>query len=755
MKAAIAFENTDTGSQTITLSTLQSLAELLELKTRTTGGHSSRVVEWSMQLSRLFDLPEADARDIEIAAALHDIGKIGIPDPLLTKPNQLTPGENALMAMHPEYGWEVMRQIPGCETASLLVLHHHEMWNGEGYPSGLEGEDIPFGARIIAVADAFDVMTGHQPYRDGICPDDAIAHLISNSGTQFDPTLVEAFVNFIRSTEGRGTLTLLSNGPYDRLVGPALLPEPHPMPNEPSRGPHHHTPSPERAESGWPVPQGGPIFRQLIENGLDIVTLMSAEGQIQYESPSITKLLGYRPEELIGSQIERIVHPEDRETILRAIAAVLDGPETTETFEVRFQHLDETWKTFESDCKSFVGASGISSVVLNCRDVTDREHLESQLRQANRMEAVGRLSGGVAHDFNNLLTIIGGFSALLMDAIEPDHPTFRHVEAIKEASDRAASLTQQLLAFSRKQMLQPKVFDVNSAVGQVEKMLRRVIGENVELVTMLGEDVGRINADPAQLDQVIINLAVNARDAMAGGGRLVIETTNTEPSPHELDQFPDFGAKPGRYVMLSVSDTGSGMDTKTVSQIFEPFFTTKEQGAGTGLGLATVYGIVKQSGGCIAVHSDLNHGTTFKVFMPLACDPTESPEFVDKGSVSLPLQKTILLVEDEPVLRELICAGLPPSYNVLEAGNGVEGLNLVRNSAMPIDLVITDVIMPEMGGPEMAQQLKTLLPDTPVLYMSGYTDDQISKDDFVSEGLHFIQKPFTPTSLAQKVQKLL
>jgi signal transduction histidine kinase len=384
----------------------------------------------------------------------------------------------------------------------------------------------------------------------------------------------------------------------------------------------------------------------------------------------------------------------------------------------------------------------------------ERVRLEDQLRQAQKMEAIGRLAGGFAHDFNNMMTAVIGFSHFVLARLEEAHPLRSHVEEIKRAGERASALTSQLLAFSRKQVLQPRVLDLNEVVNEVEKLLQRLIGEDIELVSVLDPGLEPVGADPGQLEQVIMNLALNARDAMTTGGKLTIETANVELDEHHAASH--FDVEPGAYVLLAVSDTGVGMDAETQARIFEPFFTTKEQGKGTGLGLATVFGIVKQSGGDVFVYSEPGRGTTFKIYLPRVQAPVErlepraTPETPPRGS------ETILLVEDEEMVRNLEREVLEAQgYRVLEARNARHALELAQEHAGAIHLLVTDVVMPELSGRELAEQLVALRPDSKVLYTSGYADDAIVRHGVLEPGIAFLPKPLTPASLAHKVREVL
>ena len=377
-----------------------------------------------------------------------------------------------------------------------------------------------------------------------------------------------------------------------------------------------------------------------------------------------------------------------------------------------------------------------------------------QLRQSQKLEGIGQLAGGIAHDFNNLLTAINGYSSLALQRIEGNPSVRTYLEEIKKAGDRAANLTRQLLAFGRKQILQPLPLSLNDIVTDMSKMLRRLIGEDIQLSAKLATDLKRVKADPGQIEQVLVNLIVNARDAMPQGGKLTIETANAELDREYASTH--VGVLAGAYVVLAVSDTGTGMDEQVRKQIFEPFFTTKEKGKGTGLGLSTVYGIVKQSGGNIWVYSEPNHGTTFKVYLPaLASTPKSSEVKV----VEAPMPRgteTVLLVEDEEVVRGLARQILEDAgYRVLVAQQGEEAIRLCIEDAKEIHLLLTDVVMPGAGGKEVADRLGSLRPGIKVLFMSGYTDEAIVHHGVLDSNVKFIQKPFSPAALARKVREVL
>jgi len=398
----------------------------------------------------------------------------------------------------------------------------------------------------------------------------------------------------------------------------------------------------------------------------------------------------------------------------------------------------------------------VSGAICMSLDITDRKQLEEQLRQAQKMEAVGRLAGGIAHDFNNLLMVIQGYSDLLVERLPGGDPLRRNAEQIQMASQRASSLTRQLLAFSRKQMLAPKILNVQSVVAEMEKILRRLIGEDIQLETSSAPDLGLVRADRSQVEQVILNLAVNARDAMPQGGRLTIETANVE-----LDSsysHPPAVLSPGRYVMLAVTDNGCGMDAETQAHVFEPFFTTKEKGKGTGLGLATVYGVVKQSGGYVWVYSEPGRGTSFKIYLP-RIEETAVPAVRDgKSEMQIPQRgsETILLVEDEKGVRELAREYLASSgYTVIEAEDGHTALELAAMHVGQIHLLLTDVVMPGISGRELAERVSQIRPGIKIIYMSGYTDQAVVHHGILRNDAVLLQKPFTLMTLAGKLREML
>jgi two-component system, cell cycle sensor histidine kinase and response regulator CckA len=401
-----------------------------------------------------------------------------------------------------------------------------------------------------------------------------------------------------------------------------------------------------------------------------------------------------------------------------------------------------------------IEVAGRSLAIGFVTDISERQRLEGQLRQSQKMEAIGQLAGGVAHDFNNLLTIIQGYSSMSLESLDPDHPLREPIEEIERAALSAAGLTRQLLAFSRRQVVQPRIMNLNTVIHEVERMLRRVIGEDVELILAPVEGVDEIRCDPGLSEQVLMNLAVNARDAMPNGGKLILETANLVLDEEYAGAH--LSVKTGPHSMLAVTDTGTGMTEEVRAHIFEPFFTTKPQGQGTGLGLATVYGIVQQMEGSIWVYSELGKGTTFKILFPAVPDGarSESTAHLD-GSRATGVER-ILLVEDEQAVRKFVRTMLEKQgYTVVEAVDTDEALRLAADKSIAIDLLLTDVIMPRLNGPELAAQMTELRPDLRVLYMSGYTDRAIRLQDRLGGEAHFIQKPFTPAALGQKLRQLL
>jgi two-component system cell cycle sensor histidine kinase/response regulator CckA len=479
---------------------------------------------------------------------------------------------------------------------------------------------------------------------------------------------------------------------------------------------------------------------------------VDADGIVETWNPAAERVFGWTAAEVAGRPVP--VVPEDKKDECAALRRRVMGGESLNGVELTRQKKDGTPVTVSLFAAPLRDANArVTGILALIEDVTGVKRLEQQVFQAQKMEAVGRLAGGVAHDFNNLLTAILGSTDLLLESLPSDHPGREEAQETRKAALRAADLTRQLLAFSRQQVLAPRVLDLNDVVADMERLLLRLIGEDVELRTVLADDLGAVRADPGQLEQVIVNLAVNARDAMPDGGKLTIETLNVELEEAYLAARTV--VVPGSYVMLAVSDNGTGMNAATQAHVFEPFFTTKPKGQGTGLGLATVYGIVKQSGGYIWLYSEPGRGTTFKVYLPRVDAPVESarPEPVIAGS--LRGSETILLVEDQEEVRNLVRRLLEArGYQVLVAACGHDALRLAEQQVGVLDLLVTDVVMPGMSGREVALLLGPAHPTMRVLYLSGYTDESIVRHGMLEPGIAFLQKPFTAEALARKVREV-
>jgi PAS domain S-box-containing protein len=501
-------------------------------------------------------------------------------------------------------------------------------------------------------------------------------------------------------------------------------------------------------------------FHALAEHGFDAILETDGGGRLLWGSPNAELVLGVSASALAGRALAELVHPDDRAAAAKAFRrSAASGNPAQSVF--RFGPPEGPWRWLEANGKTYRNAGGEIRRVLVARDVTDRKRdelqrarLEDQLRHSQKMEAVGRLAGGVAHDFNNLLTAISGYAHLVLDKLASDHRAWSDVEEIRDAAERAAGLTRQLLAFSRRQLLQPRILDLRGVLADLQKMLRRIIGEDIRLTTRLGPEPARVHADRGQLEQVILNLAVNARDAMPEGGILTLETAHVVLDAGYARTH--LGVKPGRYVLLAVSDSGCGMDDEVRRHAFEPFFTTKEEGKGTGLGLSTVYGIVQQSGGTIWVYSEAGHGTTFKIYLPLVeadGEPTPPPP---PAPAELAGHGTILVVEDEPAVRRLAARILRDhGYAVLEAEDPDAARRLFAEHGPGIDLVVTDVVMPGSLGPALVAELRASRPELPALYTSGYTEGAVFERDVLEPGAPFLQKPFMPDDFARAVAELL
>jgi PAS domain S-box-containing protein len=471
-------------------------------------------------------------------------------------------------------------------------------------------------------------------------------------------------------------------------------------------------------------------------------------------STNIKSLLGYSAEEALRPGWWRDnTHPEDLDPVTADIPRLLRDGQAAR--EYRFRHADGSWRWIHDE-QALVNAprGGPTEVIGSWSDVTERKSLEAQFLQAQKMESVGRLAGGVAHDFNNLLGVIMGYGQLLAKQLPDESKQRRYVSEILDASERATGLTRQLLAFSRREVVQPRVLDLNAAVAGSEQMLQRLLGEDIEVVSVLAKDLGRVRADPHQIQQILMNLVVNARDAMPKGGRLTIETADARLDPEYVRRHP--AVEPGPYVLLAVSDTGHGMTAEVQARIFEPFFTTKEAGKGSGLGLGTVYGIVKQSGGHVWVYSEPGQGTTFKIYLPRVEDGAKLAELPREAALLPRGSETILLVEDEAALRGVFSEMLEGlGYTVLGVTNGTEALAVAERREPPLHLLITDVVLPGIGGRELGELITAARPGIKILYVSGYTDDAVLRYGVKVREMAFLQKPFTSGMLARKVREVL
>ncbi|HZN62951.1 MAG TPA: ATP-binding protein, partial [Planctomycetota bacterium] len=483
--------------------------------------------------------------------------------------------------------------------------------------------------------------------------------------------------------------------------------------------------------------------------------LTGPDFKIRLWNPAAARIFGYSRDEATGRPFTALLlPPEARDDADAHLKSLAEGRHSTIA----------TWENVARDggkllCEWHTGPlleadgsfAGLQAMAI---DTTERARLEGQLRQAQKLEAIGRLAGGIAHDFNNLLTAVSGYGEILLEHFRSDDPARGYVEEIRVAAHRAADLTRQLLAFGRKQVLEPAVLDLNNVLGGMDKLLRRVLGEDIFLGTVLAPDLGRVKADRGQIEQVIMNLVVNARDAMPKGGNLTLETRNVELDATYAREHPD--ASPGPHVQLAVSDTGGGIPAEVLPRIFEPFFTTKERGKGTGLGLATVYGIVKQSGGHITAYSEPGRGATFKVYLARVDAMVVKAPAHDTDRRVLSGKETILVVEDEAPVRKLLLQVLARlGYTLIEADTGMHALKAISKHNGPIHLMVTDVVMPGMSGRELARQIEPLRPETKVLYMSGYTEDAIVHHGELDPGTAFLAKPFTPHALAAKVREVL
>jgi PAS domain S-box-containing protein len=496
-------------------------------------------------------------------------------------------------------------------------------------------------------------------------------------------------------------------------------------------------------------------YRDLFDHASDLVCMAAPDGSLLYVNHAWQHGTGYSEAEISSMQLLDLVPREDRAYYTQVIERVLKG-ERLDHAEMVFVPKTGAPITVEGNL-SCTFKDGKPSVIRGIyRDITERKRVEEHLRRAERMQAAGKLAGGVAHEVNNMMTGVIGFSEFLLRSLEEGDERRADVEEIIKAGSRAADVTRQLLAFTRQQFLQPQVIEVNTVVSEVEKLLRRSLGEDHILQLQLSPEAGQLRADRAQLEQVLINLILNARDAMESHGRVTIQTAPATWDEAYAERHGGVDLPLGRYVMLAVSDTGCGMDREVQARIFEPFFTTKAVGQGTGLGLSTVYGIVKQSGGYVWVYSEPGQGSVFKIYLPTAQPEQSAPTAIPRQEPPARGSETILVIEDEDVVRNLACRGLrDQGYSVIEARNGVQALQYIEQHPGTIDLVISDVVMPEMGGRELGQSLAAIEPGLPVLFMSGYTGEDVVQRGLLEPEAPFQQKPFTPASLATKVRAML
>jgi two-component system, cell cycle sensor histidine kinase and response regulator CckA len=491
-------------------------------------------------------------------------------------------------------------------------------------------------------------------------------------------------------------------------------------------------------------------FGLLLEHASDLIFTLDGEWRIGSASPSLPRFLGWPPDQMRGRPLAEFLHPDDAEAALAAFEAIASGADPGEPVAFRLLHVDGRWRSVEALADRPRNWSGPERVVVTARDLGPRERLERELAEARRMEVVGRFAGGVAHDFDNLLTAIQGYTSLLLRDVRPGDPQREGLEEIRRSSERAAGLTRQILAFGRRQVHESEPIDPNQLVSNLARLLPPLIGEDLSLITVLAPNVGMVRADPGQLEQVVMNLVVNARDAMPDGGRLTIATANDEIVEYDSRAGPEL--PPGYYVTLTVRDTGKGIDPEVLPSIFEPFFTTKPERRALGLGLATVYGIVKQCEGHVEVESVPGRGTSVRVYLPIARG--ESAATVSSARLTR-REGIILLVEDEEPVRRFARAALEEQgYRVLEAGHGWEALMRLAEFDGAVSLVIADVMMPEMGGSELARRLAVERPGLPILFLSGYTDDEITLRG-LGPASAFVQKPFTPGALAERVREVI
>jgi PAS domain S-box-containing protein len=502
--------------------------------------------------------------------------------------------------------------------------------------------------------------------------------------------------------------------------------------------------------------QSEQMVAALLASASQAILTLDRTGRILVANAKAEEMFGYTREELIGAQIDILLPKSKRHAHRHQREEYFAKPRTRPMgigMELSGCRKDGAEFPVEVSLSYVETTEGVIAMAF-VNDISQRKHLEAQLLQAQKMDAVGRLAGGIAHDFNNMLTVIEGYNRMILDELSAVDPLREYADEVHAAAERAGALTNQLLAFSRRQIIQPRIINVNTCITQVEKMLRRLISEDIELVLNLQPQIGNIKADSSHFEQAIVNLVVNARDAMPTGGRVIIETTEVQLD--ETYARSHIGVQPGPFVMIAVSDTGQGMDAETREKIFEPFFTTKGRGKGTGLGLATVYGTVKQVGGDIWVYSEPGKGTTLKLYFPLVTGAVGESTPGEAQQSRVVSGETILVVEDEKAVRDLTVRMLGRlGYTVLTAAGGAEAIEIANAHAGPISLLLTDVIMPNMSGRQVADRLLALRPEIKVLYLSGYTDTSAVHHGVLESGVHFLTKPFSREVLSRKIREVL
>lgn len=643
-----------------------------------------------------------------------------------------------------------LQDVSARRQAEMALQRSHDLLNEVGEAARIGGWELDprsmAGAWTDTMYDIFEVPRGEKPaLEDALLfyhPDDraTISEAVNNAikkGTQYDLE--------VRFTTAKGRSLwvrslcrpFVEDGQAVRLIG--ILQD---------------VTAPKRAS--LELKERTEEIERYFSTALDLFCIADGDGRLKRANPEWSNLLGYPLDELEGRLLFEFIHPDDVASTRQAWLD-LGRQRPMLNFVNRCRRRDGAWHWLE--WRAFPSGSDVFAAA---RNVTDRvmaeqrsEKLAHQLQHAMKMEAVGRLAGGVAHDFNNYLTGIGGYADLIIGGLAPDDPIVADLNEIKKATKNATTLTRQLLAFSRKQLFEPRVVSLNDLVASVQKMIERLIGEDIELKAALSDTAAAVKIDPGQFEQILVNLAVNARDAMPDGGRLTIETAtvNLDDDYHAAHPY----TKPGRHVLLAVSDTGLGMSKEVMSHLFEPFYTTKQKGKGTGLGLATIYGIVKQSDGSIEVYSEPGKGTTFKIYLPATAETPEQLEMKKPASSAMPRgDETILLVEDEGMVRELATRVLTHlSYTVLAASNGADALEMAQKHNGVIDLLITDVVMPGMNGRQLSERLLQVRPNTKVLFTSGYTENAIAHHGILEKEINFIGKPYSSRDLAQKIRQLL